>query len=198
MNLNDDKKKPLREMAMDQKKAMLIMQNKKKGQQETGNRFNDPEDYHKYLEQHINSEYTPMYKFQNCVESLRVALANNPLSWLEKFGPIGLQKILQVLEIGLKLWVWTFGVLKTFKSNQFFFFFSKDVKLQTECLRCLEKFMNNTTGIKAFFNNSKGHVTVAKCLDHEKPSVMVQALKVSLLKSFQGRFRNECGNNFRS
>lgn len=103
MNLNDDKKKPLRDMAMDQKKAMLIMQNKKKGQQETGNRFNDPEDYHKYLEQHINSEYTPLYKFQNCVESLKVALANNPLSWVEKFGSIGLQKILQVLEIGLKL-----------------------------------------------------------------------------------------------
>ncbi|KAJ8930937.1 hypothetical protein NQ314_016201, partial [Rhamnusium bicolor] len=157
MNLNDDKKKPLRDMPLDQKKAMLVMQNKKKGHQETGNRFNEPEDYHKYLEQHINSEYTQLYKFQNCVESLKVALANNPLSWVEKFGSIGLQKLLQVLEIGLKY---------------------KDVKLQTECLRCLEKFMNNTTGLKAFFNNNKGHETVAKCLDHEKPQVMIQALKI--------------------
>lgn len=46
--------------------------------------------------------------------------------------------------------------------------------------------MNNTTGIKAFFNNSKGHVTVAKCLDHEKPSVMVQALKVNPREEFRG------------
>ncbi|XP_018568924.1 protein diaphanous isoform X2 [Anoplophora glabripennis] len=173
MNLNDDKKKPLRDMAMDQKKAMLIMQNKKKGQQETGNRFNDPEDYHKYLEQHISSEYTPLYKFQNCVESLRVALANNPLSWVEKFGSIGLQRILQVLEIGLKF---------------------KDVKLQTECLRCLEKFMNNTTGIKAFFNTGKGHVTVAKCLDHEKPQVMIQALKILAPLCFLDEGRDEDGS----
>ncbi|KAJ8921203.1 hypothetical protein NQ315_013675 [Exocentrus adspersus] len=157
MNLNDDKKKPLRDMAMDQKRAMLVMQNKKKGQQETGNRFNDPEDYHKYLEQHFSSEYTPLHKYQNCVESLRVSLANNPLSWVEKFGFVGLQHLLRVLEIGLKY---------------------KDVKLQTECLRCIEKFMNNTTGIKAFFKNSKGHEAVAMCLDHEKPQVMIQALKI--------------------
>lgn len=57
--------------------------------------------------------------------------------------------------------------------------FSRDVKLQNECLKCLEKFMNNTTGLKAFFKNRKGHETVAKCLDYEKPPVMIQALKVS-------------------
>lgn len=30
MNLNDDKKKPLRNMSLDQKKSMLVMQNKNK------------------------------------------------------------------------------------------------------------------------------------------------------------------------
>lgn len=39
--------------------------------------------------------------------------------------------------------------------------------------------MNNTTGLRAFFNNVKGHELVAKCLDHEKTQVMIQALKVS-------------------
>ncbi|KAJ8978866.1 hypothetical protein NQ317_009010 [Molorchus minor] len=130
--------------------------NKKKGQQDT-NRFKEPEDYHKYLEQHLNSEYTALHKFQNCVESLKVALANNPLSWVERFGSLGLKQILQVLTVGLR---------------------NKDVKLQTECLRCLEKFMNNTTGIKAFFNNENGQELVAKCLDHEKPQAMIQALKI--------------------
>lgn len=103
MNLSDDKKKPLREMALDQKKAMLVMQNKKKGRHyDSGNRFNDPEDYHKYIEQHLSSENIVLSKLQNCAESLRVALANNPLSWVEKFGSEGLNKLLQVLTIGLK------------------------------------------------------------------------------------------------
>ncbi|KAG5888747.1 hypothetical protein JTB14_032020 [Gonioctena quinquepunctata] len=161
MNLNDDKKKPLREMPMDQKRAMLVMQNKKKGQQDTGNRFNEPEDYHKYLDQHINSENIQLYKFQNCLESLRVALANNPLSWVEKFGSIGLQRLLQVLEIGLK-------------HRE-----SKEARaVQSECLRCLETFMNNTTGLRAFFKNTRGHVLVVRCLDPDKPNVMIQALKI--------------------
>jgi len=57
---------------------------------------------------------------------------------------------------------------------------SNDTKLQYECLRCCEKYMNNTAGIKLFFANSKGHETVAKCLDHEKPHVTIQALKVCI------------------
>lgn len=42
----------------------------------------------------------------------------------------------------------------------------------------MEVFMNNTVGLRAFFENAKGHETVAKCLDDEKPQVMIQALKV--------------------
>lgn len=158
MNLTDDKKKPLRIMALEQKREMLKMHCKKKGQQETGSRFNDPEDYYKYLDQHINSEYPQLNKCMNCIESLRVALANNPISWVVKYSTIGgLQKLIQVLDIGVK---------------------NKDNRLQNECLKCLEKFMNNTTGLKAFFKHTKGHVSVARCLDHEKPHVMIQALKI--------------------
>ncbi|KAL1500812.1 hypothetical protein ABEB36_006253 [Hypothenemus hampei] len=155
MNLNDDKKSPLRNLPLEQKRKMLVMQNKNK--MESGNRFNDPEDYHSYLETHLRSEYVQLNKLLNCIESLRVALANNPLSWVEKFGGLGMELILKVLDVGLK---------------------ENDVKLQNECLRCLEKYMNNTTGMKVFFSNNKGHETVAKCWDHEKPHVMIQALKI--------------------
>lgn len=103
MNLTDDKKKPLRIMALEQKREMLKMHCKKKGQQETGSRFNDPEDYYKYLDQHINSEYPQLNKCMNCIESLRVALANNPISWVVKYSTIGgLQKLIQVLDIGVQ------------------------------------------------------------------------------------------------
>lgn len=101
MNLSDDKKKPLRAMALDQKRAMLL-QNKKQGQYDSGSRSKTPDYYHKYIEQHLNCENIAQNKIQNCVESLRVALANNPLSWVEKFGSQGLRQILQVLEVGLK------------------------------------------------------------------------------------------------
>ncbi|XP_066262081.1 protein diaphanous isoform X2 [Euwallacea similis] len=154
MNLNDDKKKPLLSVSLEQKKYMLVMQNKNKT--ESGNRFNDPEDYLSYLETHLRSGGENLTKLLNCTESLRVALANNPLSWVEKFGSQGIQLVLKVLDVGLK----------------------SDDNLQYECLRCLEKYMNNTTGIKLFFSNNNGHITVAKCLNHEKPNVMIQALKI--------------------
>ncbi|XP_030763469.1 protein diaphanous [Sitophilus oryzae] len=156
MNLKDDKKKPLRNMPLDQKRKMLVMQNKNRTET-GGNRFNEPEDYHMYLEQHLRGEYLQLNKLLSCTESLRVALANNPLSWVERFGNDGMDIILKIIEVGLK---------------------HNDVKLQYECLRCLEKFMNNTWGIKNFFLNEKAHEIVARCLDYEKPQVMTQALKI--------------------
>lgn len=38
--------------------------------------------------------------------------------------------------------------------------------------------MNNTDGLKTFLKYEKGHETVAKCLEHDKPQVMAQALKI--------------------
>lgn len=45
--------------------------------------------------------------------------------------------------------------------------------------------MNNTEGLKIFFQNDQGHEIVAKCLDHEKPQVMGQALKVNIFKTIK-------------
>lgn len=38
--------------------------------------------------------------------------------------------------------------------------------------------MNNTDGLKNFLKYEKGHEVVADCLDHRKPQVMIQALKI--------------------
>lgn len=51
-------------------------------------------------------------------------------------------------------------------------------KIQSECLKCILKFTNNTEGIREFFNQDRGHEIVAKCIDYKKPSVMIQALQV--------------------
>ncbi|XP_045469378.1 protein diaphanous isoform X3 [Harmonia axyridis] len=156
MNLNDDKKKPLRSMDLKQKKKMLLM--KCKGSmQGPDHKFDKPQEYHAYLDQYSKSEYQSLGKLLNCVESLRISLTNNTLGWVNDFGSEGLNKILKVLEIALK---------------------NNDTKLQWECLRCTEKYMNNTIGLKSFLNNTKGHNIVARCLNHEKPQVMIQALRI--------------------
>ncbi|KAK9884199.1 hypothetical protein WA026_005154 [Henosepilachna vigintioctopunctata] len=156
MNLNDDKKKPLRNMDLTQKRKMLVM--KCKGSvQGPDHKFDKPQEYHAYLDQYSKSEYQSLSKLLNCVESLRIALTNNTISWVNDFGSEGLNKILKVLDIAIK---------------------SNDTKLQWECLRCTEKFMNNTIGLKSFLNNIKGHNMVARCLNHDKPQVMIQALKI--------------------
>lgn len=52
-------------------------------------------------------------------------------------------------------------------------------KIQYECLRCIHKFVNNTEGMKNFYENDSGHVIVAKCLDYRKPQTMIHALQVN-------------------
>ncbi|KAL3270450.1 hypothetical protein HHI36_021001 [Cryptolaemus montrouzieri] len=156
MNLNDDKKKPLRNMDLKQKRNMLLM--KCKGSvQGPDHKFDKPQEYHAYLDQYSKPEYQSLSKLLNCIESLRIALTNNTISWVNDFGSEGLNKILKVLDIAIR---------------------NNDVKLQWECLRCTEKFMNNTIGLKCFLNNVKGPEMVARCLNHEKPQVMIQALKI--------------------
>lgn len=101
MNLNDDKKKPLRSMDLKQKRKMLLM--KCKGSmQGPDHKFDKPQEYHAYLDQYSKTEYQSLSKLLNCVESLRISLTNNTLGWVNDFGSEGLNKILKVLEIALK------------------------------------------------------------------------------------------------
>lgn len=95
MNLSEDKKKPLRNLPIDQKRSMLLM--KLKGSnQETGHKFDTPDEYRSYLE--INSKsYYNSGKLLACLKSCRIALTNNPLSWVVEFGADGMRIILDVL-----------------------------------------------------------------------------------------------------
>lgn len=60
--------------------------------------------------------------------------------------------------------------------------FEKKVdKIQTECLRCIIKFNNNTEGLKAFLKHDDWHRIVTKCIDYDKPNVSVTALQVIVI-----------------
>lgn len=101
MNLSKDKKKPLLETPLDNKKKMLIMQYKG-ANQESKNKFDKPQQYIEYIDHYSKTENISPSKLLNCVESLRVALTNNALSWVNEFGSEGLKTLYKLLSLSIK------------------------------------------------------------------------------------------------
>lgn len=123
MNLSEDKKKPLRERPLNLKKEMLVMHYKGNVTQNRS-RFVTPSDYVNYLQGFNEISHEKLYK---CIESLRIALTNNPVSWVKEFGQNqGLQCILAILS-------------NCYEPSQ-----RPRHKLQYECIKCLKALMNNT------------------------------------------------------
>lgn len=92
MNLTEEKKEPLRQQSESKKKEMLVL-HYKGSIQENRSKFDKPADYIQYLAQPDLS----VNKIYNCIESLRIALTNNPLSWVQEFGTKGLKQVLATL-----------------------------------------------------------------------------------------------------
>nr|XP_022909899.1 protein diaphanous isoform X2 [Onthophagus taurus]XP_022909900.1 protein diaphanous isoform X2 [Onthophagus taurus] len=159
MNLNEEKKNPLRTMTLSSKRNMLIMQYKG-ANQENKNKFDKPQQYIEYLQQ---KGETPM-KILSCLESLRVALTNNTLTWVNEFGSEGMNLIFRIMNLS------TTGQFETKTSGI-------TEKIQQECLRCILKYTNNTEGLRAFLVNDEGHAIVAKCVDYRRPAVAISALQ---------------------
>lgn len=92
MNLTEEKKEPLRQQSESKKREMLVL-HYKGSIQENRSKFDKPADYIQYLAQPDLS----VNKIYSCVESLRIALTNNPLSWVQEFGTKGLKQVLATL-----------------------------------------------------------------------------------------------------
>lgn len=163
MNLNEDKKEPLRLLEMKKKKDMLIFHHKG-ATQESRNKFDKPQQIKDYLEQHCKPEFITSTKLLNCIESLRIALTNNTLSWICEFGADGIRNVFNILKISTRMT----------KNND-----GNIEKLQLEILKCIIKFANNTDGLKIFLKEDEGHELIARCIDHKVPSVSIHAFKVS-------------------
>ena len=89
MNLTEEKKEPLRMLPINKKRDMLTMNSKSVAR----TKFDSPADYIQFLS---NPELSSS-KQQHCIESLRVALTNNSLEWVQDFGNKGLKQVLNVL-----------------------------------------------------------------------------------------------------
>lgn len=51
-------------------------------------------------------------------------------------------------------------------------------RVQYECVRCIRAIMNNTVGLKQMFGQKEALTIVARSLDPNKPTVMLEAVKV--------------------
>uniref|UniRef100_A0ABD2X546 Protein diaphanous n=1 Tax=Trichogramma kaykai TaxID=54128 RepID=A0ABD2X546_9HYME len=163
MNLSDAKKEPLRQQSAQKKKEMLIL-HYKGSIQESRNKFDKPADYIQYLSQPDIS----VNKIHACVESLRIALTNNPLSWVQEFGTKGLKQVLVTLNECYRNVIVQVNKLSD----------SRYERIQYECIRCLKAIMNNTVGIKEMLAHHEALTIVARSLEPSKPSVMCEAVKL--------------------
>jgi len=151
MNLTEEKKEPLRRIPLNKKREMLTMNNKTVAR----NRFDSPADYIQFLS---NPEMTLAKKF-SCIESLRVALTNNTLEWVQEFGNKGLEQVLEVLH-------------ECFRNN------SQHEKIHHECIKCLKAIMNNKVGLQNLFNHDEALVLLARSIDPNHPHVALDAVKL--------------------
>jgi diaphanous 2 len=94
------------------------------------------------------------------VESLRVALTSNPISWIKEFGESGIDEIVNLL-----------GECKRRRDYD---------KIEYECIRCLKAVVNNTWGLNVLLKPEQ-HAAVlllAQCLNPNKPQTMCEAVKL--------------------
>ncbi|KFB49099.1 diaphanous [Anopheles sinensis] len=173
MNIPQDKRDPLLEKPLEEKRKMIMMHVKGKTSTEhrANSRFEKPSDYVQYLRDGDYSSRST--KVLACVESLRVSLTSNPISWIKDFGEDGINEIVSLLR------------------------FCKSVprrmpKIEYECLRCLKAIMNNSWGLNVILSPDQ-HAAIlllAQCIDASHPQTMCEAIKllsaVSLIKERNG------------
>ncbi|XP_073068648.1 protein diaphanous homolog 3 isoform X2 [Manis javanica] len=159
MNLNEDKKTPLREKDFAIKKEMVMqyIHTASKTGNLKSNRQISPQEFIHELKMGSADE-----RLVTCLESLRVSLTSNPVSWVESFGHEGLGILLDILEklISGKIQE------KTVKKNQH------------KVIQCLKALMNTQYGLKRIMSEERSLSLLAKAIDPEHPNMMTDVVKL--------------------
>uniref|UniRef100_A0A3B3I9L9 Diaphanous related formin 1 n=1 Tax=Oryzias latipes TaxID=8090 RepID=A0A3B3I9L9_ORYLA len=168
MNLNEEKQKPLREKDINTKREMLsqYLHTSKAGQSQK----ESSKSAQVYI-QELKSEIKDG-QLLSCLESLRVSLNNNPVSWVQNFGNEGLALLLNILR-----------KLQDDKDENLF-------DCDHEIIRCLKAFMNNKYGLKSMLESEEGITLLVRAINPQKPSMMTDAVKllsaISILEQPEG------------
>uniref|UniRef100_A0A3Q4MNP3 Diaphanous-related formin 2 n=1 Tax=Neolamprologus brichardi TaxID=32507 RepID=A0A3Q4MNP3_NEOBR len=168
MNLNEDRKAPLREKDLSTKREMVVQYISATAKSiyrtvVTGGLNSKHEctlssqEYVHELRSGITEE-----KLLNCLESLRVSLTSNPVSWVNNFGHEGLGLLLEALEKLLD------------KKQQE----PIDKRNQHKLIQCLKAFMNNKYGLQRILGDERSLSLLARAIDPKQTSMMTEIVKI--------------------
>ncbi|KAF3693902.1 Protein diaphanous -like protein 1 Diaphanous-related formin-1 [Channa argus] len=159
MNLNEEKQQPLRKKDIMIKREMVsqYLHTSKAGQ----NQKESAKSAMMYI-QELKSDYRDA-QLLSCLESLRVSLNNNPVSWVQNFGAEGSALLLNLLRR-----------LQEEKDE----YPMMGVKCQHEIIRCLKAFMNNKYGLKSMLESKEGIPLLVRAINPRVPHMMVDAVKL--------------------
>ncbi|XP_066503723.1 protein diaphanous homolog 3 isoform X2 [Hoplias malabaricus] len=159
MNLNEDKRAPLREKDLGTKREMVlqyIVTAAKTGSLKSSHQIS-PQEFLSELKSGVTDE-----KLFACLDSLRVSLTSNPVSWVQSFGHEGLGLLLDILERLLH------------KKHQE----KVDKKSQHKVIQCLKAFMNNKYGLERILGEEKSLALLARAMDPCQPAMMTDVVKL--------------------
>ncbi|XP_053772867.1 protein diaphanous homolog 2 isoform X3 [Desmodus rotundus] len=162
MNLNEERKAPLRNKDFTTKHEMVVQYisatAKSGGLKNSKHECTlSSQEYVHELRSGISDE-----KLLNCLESLRVSLTSNPVSWVNNFGHEGLGLLLDVLEKLLD---------KKQQENI-------DKKNQYKLIQCLKAFMNNKFGLQRILGDERSLLLLARAIDPKQPNMMTEIVKI--------------------
>ncbi|XP_058132581.1 protein diaphanous homolog 3 [Dasypus novemcinctus] len=159
MNLNEDKKAPLREKDLSIKKEMVmqyINTASKTGSLKSSQQISPQEFIHELKMGSADD------RLVTCLESLRVSLTSNPVSWVESFGHEGLGVLLDILERLINDRIQE----KVVKKNQH------------KVIQCLKALMNTQYGLERIMSEERSLSLLAKAIDPEHPNKMTDVVKL--------------------
>ncbi|XP_069841840.1 protein diaphanous homolog 2 isoform X1 [Dendropsophus ebraccatus] len=169
MNLNEEKKAPLRQKDLARKHEMVVQYISATAKSITGSKAAGGLKNSKHECTLSSQEYVHELrsgitddKLVNCLESLRVSLTSNPVSWVNNFGHEGLGLLLDVLEKLLD---------KKQQENI-------DKKNQHKLIQCLKAFMNNKYGLQRILGEERSLTLLARAIDPKQANMMTEILKI--------------------
>ncbi|XP_034536454.1 protein diaphanous homolog 3-like isoform X1 [Notolabrus celidotus] len=159
MNLSEEKKTPLRDKDLAMKREMVIQYiftASKTGSLRSSHQIS-PQEFLGELKSGVMDE-----RLFACLDSLRVSLTSNPVSWVQNFGHEGLGLLLDILERLL------------FKKQQE----KIDKKNQHKVVQCLKAFMNNKYGLDRILGEEKSLALLARAIDPTQSAMMTDVVKL--------------------